>query len=341
MKQTIFTLLIISTFGFMSCRKDQLQQTIKQYDSVQIKNYMVANNLTGFSKDLAGGDTSGIYYKIINKGSGDTLKYSSLIPLVFSYQTLDGTYTNTDTIKNHLYDYLGHVQVDGLTLGLQTAIINDLKFSGGSMRVIIPSRLAYGHSGSGSGSSTVSNNRITGNQSLDFYVSIPKIEPTPYDPVNHIRTLTTNTYDTLSIHKYLADSTTLKGYTKVESITDIPGSLGPKNYYWYKITSAGTGTYYLTDRTSIAVNYTAMLLNGTVFDSNTATGGTSFYIGNLTQGVKEAFELTDNSGNSLVKLNTKISIIVPSNLAYKLGGTTGVPAFSALRFDFYIVSITQ
>jgi FKBP-type peptidyl-prolyl cis-trans isomerase len=339
MKQTVFTLLIISTFGFMSCRKDQLQQTIKQYDSVQIKNYMLANNLTGFLKDTAGGDTSGIYYKIINKGTGSAFQYSTLIPLVYSFQTLDGTYTNADTIKNHLYDYLGHIQNDGLTLGLQTALINDLKFSGGTIRILIPSRLAYGHSGSGSGSSTVTNNRIAGNESLDFYVSVPKVEATPYDPINNISTLTTATYDDLSIQKYMADSTTLSGYTKVESVIDLPGA--PKNYYYYKVVSPGSGTYYLTDRSSITVNYTGMLLNGTVFDSYTPTGGTPFYIGNLTQGVKEALELTDNNGNSIVKLNTKISILVPSNLAYKFAGTTGIPAFSCLRFDFYVDAITQ
>ncbi len=334
MKQTIFTLLVISTFGFMSCRKDQLQQTIKQYDSVQIKNYMVANNLTGFLKDTVGGDTTGIYYKIITQGNGAALKYSSLIPVAYSFQTLDGTYTNTDTIKNHIYDYVGHIQLDGLPVGIQNAIINDLKYAGGTIRVLVPSRLAYGHNGTGSGSSKITNNRIAGNESLDFYLSVPQIQSTAYDPINNIRTLSTSDYDDLSITKYMSDSTTLAGYTKVESKLDVAG--GPKNYYYYKVISPGTGSYTITDYSTVTVNYTGLLFNGTTFDSYTTSGGTPLFLGSLTQGVKEAFELPN-----IIKLNTKISILVPSYLAYKLSGSTGIPAFSCLRFDFYIDAITQ
>ena len=315
MKQLLFTLFIISTLGLFSCRKDKFQLTIKQYDSTQIANYIAAHNLTGFVKDTVGGDTSGIWYKIITPGTGHAMAYSDLVPFVFTVQTVDGTYVKTDTIINHFYDYLGHVSANGynsdLTPGLQTAIKNDLIFVGGSMRVIVPSRLAYGHYGKGQGSSQVGNNRIAGNECLDYYVHV----------IDNVAD-----YDDKSINKYMTDSS-LMGYTKVESI------LYPKNYYYYKVLTPGTGTDYLTENSTVTAVYDGLLLNGTNFGNYHGSGGQSFFVGTLTQGVKEA----------LIKgalLNTKIDIIAPSVLEYGLSGSTGIPAFSCLRFSFVVDAVT-
>jgi hypothetical protein len=45
-------------------------------------------------------------------------------------------------------------------------VYNLLKHKGASMRLLVPSRLAYGKTGYGSGSVTNVNSRIAGNQSL-------------------------------------------------------------------------------------------------------------------------------------------------------------------------------
>ena len=85
MKQTIFTLLLISAIGLVSCRKHGNQPNIKQYDQEQIQNYISANGITGMKKDTVGGDTSGIYYKIILQPQTDTaLTYSDNISFVFN-----------------------------------------------------------------------------------------------------------------------------------------------------------------------------------------------------------------------------------------------------------------
>jgi FKBP-type peptidyl-prolyl cis-trans isomerase FkpA len=171
MKQTIFTLLLFSTLGLFSCRKDKLQPNVQQYDQTEIQNYIAANNITGMLKDTAGGDTSGIYYKILIPPTGTTrLTYSTNVYFVFSLRSFDGLYTNVDTILNHFGGYVGHITNNALPYGLEVAILNDLKYGGGSMRILIPSRLAYGLSGYGSGSSTIANTRIAGNQCLDYYV---------------------------------------------------------------------------------------------------------------------------------------------------------------------------
>ena len=51
----------------VSCRKDKVELTLKQYDQQQISNYISANGLSGYLRDTVGGDTTGMYYKIISK----------------------------------------------------------------------------------------------------------------------------------------------------------------------------------------------------------------------------------------------------------------------------------
>src|SRR6202020_1184528 len=113
---SIFIIGVILMTGLPSCRKDKIQLNIKQYDSVQIQNYITSHGLTGFQKDLTGGDTSGIWYKIINPGSGEPIQYSDKLAMVYTEQTFDGTYAVTDTIAEHFDDYVGHIFEDGYPL---------------------------------------------------------------------------------------------------------------------------------------------------------------------------------------------------------------------------------
>jgi FKBP-type peptidyl-prolyl cis-trans isomerase FkpA len=182
MKQTIFTLLLLSTIGFVSCRKTGVEPNIAQYDQTQILNYIKANGITGMKQDTVGGDTSGIYYKIIQPGIGLPLTYSDNISFVFSFRSFDGLYSKTDTIGNQYAGYLGHITTDALPIGLELAILNDLKYVGASMRVLIPSQLAYGTNGYGTGSINNPGSHIAGNQCLDYYVHV--ITSQKYDVVS-------------------------------------------------------------------------------------------------------------------------------------------------------------
>lgn len=318
MKQTLFTFLLISALGIASCKKDKLQPTIKQYDQQQILNYIAAHGLTGMQRDTTGGDTTGIYYQILNPGTQSVngvpvtpLDYPSEISFVYTERTLDGTYVLSDTIANHYYDYVGHIWSDHYPLGLQTAVHNLLKYPDASMRVLIPSHLAYGINGTGSGSSQVANNRIGGNESMDIYVhAITNFQ----------------VYDDMVIQNYMK-ANSLTGYTKVQSV------LLPGNYYYYKILIPATTNDPITINSTATVTYTGQIFNGTIFSQYNVAGGQALPISGDIPGVQEGLE-------NFAVAGTEISIILPSTLGYGIPASAAGPSFSCLRFTFDIVSVT-
>jgi len=319
MKLTIFSVLVISVISLASCRKDKIQQTIKQYDQTQITNYIAANGLSGFSRDTTGGDTTGIYYKIINpgtptdaKGNSLQLQYWNQVSYVYTIRTLDGTYIQSDTINNHFYDFVGHIKNDGQPLGLQTAIHNLLKYPDASMRVLIPSHLAYGLAGTGSGSSTVANNRIAGNESLDYYIHA----------VSNFKA-----YDDMVIQNYMK-ANNLTGYIPAQSTT-LPG-----NTYYYKILTSASTNDPITDFNTITATYTGQIFNGSIFDgTHNGTNSVTTSVATFVPGVKDALETYAVAG-------TKISILIPSTLGYGLNAQTSIPAFSCLRFTWDVSSVS-
>jgi FKBP-type peptidyl-prolyl cis-trans isomerase FkpA len=315
MKQKIFTFLLIAVAGLSACRKDSVDPTIKEYDEQQIQNYIAANGLTGFSRDTTGGDTTGMYYKIILPGTGARLEYSDRLSLVFTLKSFDGKYTSADTIINHFYDYLGHLAQDGLPKGLQTGIFNLLKYKGASMRLLIPSHLAYGKTGYGTGSVTNVNTRIAGNQCLEYYVHVIDNQPA---------------YDDQVIQNYIT-ANSLTGYTKTAS------------GLYYKVVTPGTGTVgEINDLSIVTSTYTGTLLNGVAFDEASKTTAYVFTpavndgLAGLVPGVKEGLEEHAAAG-------TSISLLIPSHLAYGFSARSGsiIPGFAPLRFEFQITTVTQ
>lgn len=307
MKQTIFTLLLLSTIGLISCRKTEVNIDIKQYDQQQIDSYMSTNGITGMQRDLSGGDTSGIYYKPILPGNGMGFEYTDSISFVYTVKTFDGMYNAADTIINHYSGYVGQIKKSGLPAGLELMVKNVLK-RGGSMRILIPSRLAYGLKGAGSGSSSTVNSKIAGNQCLDYYIHAFNDQ---------------KAYDDNVILKYIA-ANNFTGYQKTSS------------GLYYKINIPGTGTTPITDNTTISINYVGYLLNGTVFDyfatENNATG-TPFEIPDMIAGVQEGAKNHCTKG-------TNISLIIPSRLAYGKVGSGKIVANSCIRFEMVIVDTT-
>lgn len=326
MRQKFFTLLLLSATCLLSCRKTKVEPDIKQYDQIQIDNYISAHGLTGMKRDKSAGDTTGMYYQIINPGDSvyngtpiPRLDFPDKIALVFSLRTFDGKYVQSDTIANHFDDYLGHLTTaHSLPVGLQLGIYNILKHRGGSMRLLIPSHLAYGVSGYGSGSTQVANARIAGNQCLDYYVHV----------IGNIPTDNEATYDDLVIRNYM-QANNLTGYTKAQS-TSIPG-----NYYYYKIETPGTPPATpLTDNSSVTVTYTGQLLDGIIFDSaHNGTNSATFTLGDLTAGSKDALEAYSSVG-------AKISLLLPSILGYGEIAYGSIPPNSCLRFSYVISAVT-
>jgi FKBP-type peptidyl-prolyl cis-trans isomerase FkpA len=325
MKQTIFTLLLFSILGLLSCRKDRYEPNIQQYDQSQIQSYIAANNITGMiqEKDSLGVvDTTGIYYKILIQPPTSTtpLTNASQVSLVFSLRSFDGKYTNVDTILNHFGGYVGHITTNGLPYGLELAILNDLKYSGGSMRILIPSRLAYGLSGYGSGSSSVANTRIAGNQCLDYYVHI-------------ITTIPDNTgaqaaYDDQVIQSYMKGQN-LTGYTFIDT--------GIYKGLYYKIAVPGTGTEFINQNSTITTTREGRLLDNSIFDDayNALADTLQVEVPNLPLGEQGAL--------SLVTSGATVSMLIPSGLAYGNGSVislpSGVPESSCIRYEYEIKRI--
>jgi FKBP-type peptidyl-prolyl cis-trans isomerase FkpA len=303
MKLTLFTLFLLSVIGFASCRKSSSEPDIKQYDQQQIQNYIAANGITGMQRDMAGGDTTGIYYKILTPGTGAEIDYPDTISYVYTIQSFDRKYAVTDTALNHFFGYLGHVTPNGLMLSIR----NDLKFKGGKMRVLVPSHLAYGTNGVGSGSSTVTNNRIAGNQCLDYTINLIN---------NQIP------YDDLVIQNYMT-ANGLSGYSKTA------------DGLYYKIKTPGTGNT-ITDNSSITCNYYVQLMNNSYADSLYKTNTTVF--GDL-KGQIAASGFSE--GMKLIKGQGAISLLLPSRLGYGTGGNSGIPANACLRFEIYNVSVVN
>jgi len=307
MRKTIFTLLLISAIGFISCRKSSVSPGIEEVDKSTILSYISAHNLTGMVRDTVGGDTSGIYYKIILPGAaGKTYQYTDSISFVFSLSSFDGAYTSTDTTYNHFVGYVGHINSGGLPYGLQL-VIHDVLKKGGSMRILIPSHLAYGVSGYGTGSKSNTNSRIAGNECLDYYIHSINNQPA---------------YDDVVIQSFMAAN----GYTGYQKTA---------SGLWYKIKVPGIGTHPITINTTVTSTYTGDLLNAYIFDQyNTADGsGTARDYDNFLPGVQEGLQ-------KFATVGTSLSLLLPSRLGYGAAGTTGVPGNSILHYEYIVTSVT-
>lgn len=310
MKLKFFTLLLLSAACFVSCRKINNDPNIKQYDQQQIQSYIAANGLTGMVRDTTNGDTTGTYYQIINPGtSTKKVDYPSHVSYVYTIRSFDGKYILSDTAINHYYGVLGYT-VPPLPGGLTFAIRNNLKYLGGKMRVLVPSHLAFGKNGYGTGSITLTSGRIAGNQCLDITVNLINDQAA---------------YDQLVIKNYMA-ANNLTGYTKTA------------DGLWYKITTAPTGSAYINNNSTVTMNYSIYLMNNTNLDPAAATttaSFTDFGVGNYVTGFEEGLKILARGAGG-------ISIIVPSALGYGTGGSgNGVPANACLRWDMTNVTVTN
>jgi len=316
MKRIFYTLIVLIAVGLVSCKKSN-EVSIKQFDDNQIQGYIQQNGLTGMKQDTSGGDTTGIYYQILNLGTGPVVDYPDEVSYVYSYQTFDGEYTTTDTIANHTYNFLGHV----VPPAIQLSIKNIMKRKGTKVRLLIPSRLAFGQNGYFAGAV-----HINGNECLDYTINLLDGDYDPVAKINHQAV-----YDDISIKNYMA-ANGLTGYTKTAS------------GLYYNVTQAGTGTAAIGMNSTVGLQYTGYLFDGVAFDTETNT--------DLTVAVTSFYTLYAeipgfSEGLTHITQGGSISIIMPSTLAYQNGGSTNsvtgvtVPAFSCLRFDIYVVSVTN
>ena len=132
----IFSLSLMLT-GAGSCIKDTgCQNKTVQSEQAAILAYAAANGIT------ATANGSGFYYEIINPGSGPAPTLNSQVSVRYTGKLLDGTVFDSQTGAAITFP-LGNT-IFGWQLGLP------LIQKGGTIKLIIPSSLAYGCRGQGS-----------------------------------------------------------------------------------------------------------------------------------------------------------------------------------------------
>ncbi|HCN84584.1 MAG TPA: hypothetical protein DIT07_13325 [Sphingobacteriaceae bacterium] len=245
-KYKVYPILALIILAVSACKKEYVG--IEVQDNENIQAYLKENNLV-FSEFK---DT-GIFYKITKPGTGDSLKYSDQVPLIYTIRSLDGKVSAVDTFTNRYGNYLGYLAPEGFEIGVKQI----LGKGDGEIRLIIPSKLAYGRNG---------NSSIPGNTSIDVSIKVLNAASLP-------------AYDDSVIQLYLK-SNSLTGFTKTAS------------GLYYKISDPGTGATITTNSKLIA-KYSGKLFNGTVFDSAEAY---NFVLEDLIKGWQEGLPLIKSGG---------------------------------------------
>lgn len=234
-----------------ACEKEY--ESIQSIDDKDVKAYIQSNKLNAVEYQ-----NSGNYYEVVTAGTGADVEYSDQVPLIFTIKSIDGKYSSLDTFSssNRYYNYLGYFNPEAVRVGIKEV----LKKKSGTVRMIIPSRAAFGRNGAGD---------IPGNASLDLTVKV--LDKSKFAA-----------YEDFTIQKYMA-ANSLTGFTKT------------KSGLYYKIDVPGTGSPITADST-VKAEYEGKLLNGAIFDK-TGTGSTATL--SLTQVVKgwqEALPLIKEGG---------------------------------------------
>ena len=124
-----FLLFSIALISLSSCKKgfDQSAQNAK--DDQDIQTYLKLNNI------VATKDASGLYYQVVNSGSGAPPLSTSTVEVAYTGSRLDGSVFDQ---QQDIVVYLtGAIQ--GWQIGLPKIA------PGGEIKLFIPSSLAYGN----------------------------------------------------------------------------------------------------------------------------------------------------------------------------------------------------
>ena len=119
------------------------------------------------------------------------------------------------------------------------------------------------------------------------------------------------------------DDAAIQTFIKANNIPAIKHSSG----LYYQIITEGTGAYP-TSTSTVTVNYTGRLLDGSIFDSGT---GVTFPLNQVIPGWTYGIPLVNTGG--------RIRLLIPSALAYGNSSPgTDVPANSVLIFTIDLLS---
>ncbi len=259
-KYILTGLLFLSVFS--SCKKEY--ESIETVDQRNVEAYIQANNLSNMQPYInPEGVKTGVYYEILTPGTSATdLEYADKVFLTYTIKSLDGQYVRTDENVNRYGSFLGYLKADhGYPDSWATTIKEILKKRGGSIRLIIPSRLAYGRNGSGN---------IPGNACLDCTLNLSAAA-------------NITDFEDIFVQKYIT-ANNITGLTKT--------STG----LYYQIIDPGTGTEPISLSSTVTAIYSGKLTNGTVFDSNTSANPLAFALSDVIPGWQEGIPLIKKGG---------------------------------------------
>lgn len=123
------------------------------------------------------------------------------------------------------------------------------------------------------------------------------------------------------------DDVVIQNYLKSHNITDYVKD--PSGLY-YQIVTPGTGAYP-SGTSSITVNYTGTLVDGTQFDASTG------FAASLNGGVIRGWTF----GLQHINVGGTIQLFIPSGLAYGNNAQDKIPANSVLIFKIDLINIVK
>lgn len=138
-----------------------------------------------------------------------------------------------------------------------------------------------------------------------------------------------------------SDATVTASATEIQDIQNylaangITGAQQHPSGFFYKITSQGNGQAIANLCSTVTINYTGKLANGTIFDQNT---NVPLVLGKLIVGWQKGLPLISKGG--------KITLYIPPSLGYgsqdvkDQQGRVVIPANSILIFDVELVNIS-
>ncbi|TXI14603.1 MAG: hypothetical protein E6Q66_05725 [Pedobacter sp.] len=289
-------LLLTAVFG---CNKEY--DTIDVVDDRNIHAYIEQNNLSAMQPY----NSTGIYYQVLNSGTGPVMLYSDKIPLIYTARSLDGRYVSVDTFSanNRYASFLGYFKPDSLAI----VVGEKLQKRNGVIRILLPSRYAYGKNGF---------NGIPSNASLDYTITTLDETKQPQ-------------YDDFSIRKYLV----------ANNLTGFIGRTASGIYY--KIINPGSGVS-ATLTSTVTLEYTGQLFNGTVFSQALPGAGISFRLNTTIPGWQEVLQLVQQGGSVRMILPSASGYGFPDPLRPNVYAPfAAVPAFSCLDFTVNVVGVTN
>ena len=241
----LFCLALVVLTVASGCKKDY--ESIEELDAKEVQEYIAKNNLTGFQQY----NNTGIYYDIVEDGTGAELAYTDKVYATFTAKSLDGRFSVQADSLNRYSSFLGYFsRENGYPDAFRTAIKEILKKNGGSIRIIIPSHLAYGRGGN-------SGMDIPGNASLDCTIKL-------YDVPNQTE------FEDIFVKRYI-------------TANKITGLEKTSTGLYYKKIAQGSGVP-ITPNSLITVAYKGKLTNGTIFDESASYES---YLYNLIPGWQE------------------------------------------------------